>query len=31
MARWMGVADSNLDLVFSNLGNFDNRNLGIVT
>lgn len=30
LARWMGVADSNLDLVFPNLGNFSHRNLGLM-
>ena len=31
LARWFGVADSDLDLIFPNLGNFSSRNLGFMT
>jgi uncharacterized protein (DUF1501 family) len=30
LARWFGVSDSDLDLVFPNLGNFDRRSLGFL-
>lgn len=30
LARWFGVADSDLDLLFPNLRNFSQRNLGFV-
>ena len=30
LARWFGVADSDLDLVFPNLGHFDARDLGFM-
>jgi len=30
LARWFGLAESDLDLVFPNLGNFDSRNLGFM-
>src|SRR5690606_19705557 len=30
LARWFGVADSDLDLVLPNLGNFDARDLGFM-
>jgi len=30
LARWFGVADTDLDLIFPNLGNFDSRNLGFM-
>lgn len=31
LARWFGVADTDLDLIFPNLGNFASRNLGFMT
>ena len=31
LARWFGVADSDLDLVFPNLKNFDKRDLGFMS
>ncbi|TKR30989.1 DUF1501 domain-containing protein [Luteimonas gilva] len=31
LARWFGVADTDLDLIFPNLGNFNSRNLGFMT
>ncbi|MCL1635153.1 DUF1501 domain-containing protein [Luteimonas sp. SX5] len=30
LARWFGVADTDLDLIFPNLGNFASRNLGFM-
>ncbi|HJR74267.1 MAG TPA: DUF1501 domain-containing protein [Luteimonas sp.] len=30
LARWFGVADTDLDLIFPNLGNFGSRNLGFM-
>src|ERR1043166_7675739 len=30
LSRWFGLADSDLDLVFPNLQNFDSRNLGFM-
>jgi uncharacterized protein (DUF1501 family) len=30
LARWFGVGDSELDLIFPNLGNFNSRDLGFM-
>lgn len=30
LARWFGVSDTDLDLIFPNLGNFNSRNIGFM-
>lgn len=31
LARWFGVTDADLDLIFPNLGNFSSRNIGFMS